>query len=77
MGVSVEETTELVCWDDGEKDRPLKVSRPCTCATCATCSPEGALGILSGSDHKGRGFSLWIFEDESYVHLREIFGGEK
>ena len=77
MGAMIEEVCELICWKDGEEDRPHKVSRACTCRTCQRSTPEGAVGILSGSNGKGVGFSIWIFNEKSYKHLRKIFGGEK
>ena len=77
MGALREEVCDLICWDEGEASSPHEVSRPCPCGTCQRGVPEGAVGILSGSNKKGDGFSIWIFDQQSYKHLRKIFGGEK
>lgn len=46
----------------GEENRPLSLYRPCACG----CDERGGykgVGYLTGSDKKGKGFTLWI-EDE-------------
>jgi hypothetical protein len=59
----------------GEKDRPLGVRRPCDCGTCRSSQPPGAVGLLTGSDSEGKGFTVWITDEAVYRSLALLHGG--
>lgn len=59
-------------WPTGEKDRPVNVCRPDICDD----APAGAVGYLSGSNPKGQGFTIWLFDERVYCLLQELLGGE-
>ncbi len=54
-------------WNNGERNRQLSVYRPCPCGTC-TCVRKG-VGYLSFSDTHGRGFSIWLENEEVFKRL--------
>jgi hypothetical protein len=54
-------------WNNGERNRQLDVYRPCPCGTCSrTCK---GIGYLSFSDSAGRGFTIWIENEEVFQRL--------
>lgn len=60
------ESTGLV-WK-GERNRELNVYRVCPCVVCRT-NRRGA-GYLSFSDVNGRGFTIWIEDEQVFRRLR-------
>jgi len=55
-------------WDDGEKNRPLLLFRPCSCE----CDSRLGIGYLSGSDAYGRGFTVWITDEQVFLRLKAV-----
>jgi hypothetical protein len=60
-------------WEDQEQNRPLAVHQPCPCGSCMRL---GA-GYISGSDAAGRGFTVWIDDEEVFDRLRVAFRRRK
>jgi hypothetical protein len=56
-------------WNNGERNRQLSVYRPCPCGTCS--SIRRGVGYLSFSDMKGRGFTVWLENEEVFQRLRD------
>jgi len=58
----------LVFTWNGERNRPLRAYRPCTCNVCS----RGRMGVgyISWSDADGQGFTVWI-ESEGIFHMME------
>jgi hypothetical protein len=54
-------------WNNGERNRQLSVYRPCPCGTCT--SVRKGVGYLSFSDTHGRGFSIWLENEEVFQRL--------
>ena len=75
MSAMVEEVASITCWQ-GEEDRELRAYRYCECGTCQRGKPEGAVGMISGSDLKGRGFTIEVFSEAAYKHLFSVLGGD-
>ena len=61
------ERTDFI-WNDGEKNRQLKVYLPCPCGTCS--STRQGVGYLSFSDANGHGFTVWIQNEQVFLRLR-------
>lgn len=53
---------------NGERNRQLDVYRPCPCGVCS--KNQIGVGYLSSSDAKGRGFTIWIVNEEVFRRLR-------
>jgi hypothetical protein len=49
-------------WNNGERNRELGVYRPCSCGTCL--GTRNGVGYLSFSDTEGRGFTIWLENEE-------------
>ena len=49
-------------WNNGERNRQLGVYRPCLCGTCS--SIRKGVRYLSFSDTAGRGFTIWLENEE-------------
>lgn len=60
-------------WRKGEKKRPLSLQRPCTCGTCRSVQPEGTVGYITGSDGRGKGFTVWIESEAVYSEVLKAF----
>jgi len=60
------ESADIV-WN-GEKNRQLDVYRACPCGVCSK-NREG-VGYLSFSDANGRGFTIWIEDENVFRRLR-------
>jgi len=58
-------------WENGERDRKLKLRRPCECG-CDSRDGELGVGYLSGSDEKGNGFTIWIEDEDSFRRLQYV-----
>jgi hypothetical protein len=56
----------------GEKNRLLDAYRPCPCGTCS--QSRRGIGYLSSSDAKGRGFTVWIENEEVFQRLSRALG---
>lgn len=56
----------------GERNRRLGAYRPCPCGTCSR-SCRG-VGYLSSSDRDGRGFTVWIENEEVFQRLSRALG---
>lgn len=52
----------------GAKSRPLGVCRPCECG-CDQRDGYKGVGYLTGSDAKGRGFTVWIQDEKVFTRL--------
>ena len=52
---------------DGERDRNLSVYRPCSCGVCR--ENRKGVGYLSFSDANGRGFTIWIENEQVFRRL--------
>jgi hypothetical protein len=59
-------------WNRGEMNRQLTVYRPCTCGTCSAV--RQGVGYLSFSDSHGRGFTVWLENEEVFQRLRRALG---
>lgn len=57
----------------GEKARPIKVYRPCDCATCKRDN-KNQIGFLSGSDGNGVGFTIWLESEEVFQAVATVLG---
>jgi len=62
----MKENTDLV-WN-GERNRQLRVYRPCPCNICS--KNRKGVGYLSFSDTEGRGFTIWLENENVYRRLR-------
>ncbi len=51
----------------GERGRRLDAYRPCPCGTCS--GTRQGVGYLSSSDASGRGFTVWIENEEVFQRL--------
>lgn len=60
------ESTGLV-WK-GERNRELNVYRTCSCCVC--WKSRKGIGYLSFSDVNGRGFTIWIEDEQVFRRLR-------
>jgi hypothetical protein len=65
----VQSNRSFMTWD-GEKNRTLKMYRPCDCG----CD-RARFGYLSGSDDKGNGLTIYAKSEKQYQAMRKIFGG--
>lgn len=54
-------------WNNGERNRQFNVYRPCPCGTCS--STRKGVGYLSFSDAHGRGFTIWVENEEVFQRL--------
>jgi hypothetical protein len=54
---------------NSERNREFNVYRPCSCGTCSAV--RRGVGFLSGSDAKGRGFTVWIRDEGVFLRLQE------
>ena len=52
----------------GEKNRPLSMCRPCKCG-CDRRGGNKGVGYLTGSDAKGRGFTVWIESEAVFKRI--------
>ena len=52
----------LTTWENGERDRPLKVYAPCECG----CSPDW---YISASNDAGYGFTITLRDEEAALIL--------
>jgi hypothetical protein len=59
-------------WNKGERNRQLTVYRPCDCGTCSAV--RQGIGYLSFSDSHGRGFTVWLENEEVFQRLRRALG---
>jgi hypothetical protein len=64
-----------ILWQ-GEKARPLRVQRPCSCG-CDTRDGSHGAGYLTGSDADGNGFTVWIQSEEVFMRLHGALNGLK
>ena len=55
-----------IVWD-GERNRQLNVCRACPCGVCS--KNRKGVGYLSFSDAHGRGFSMWLENEEVFQRL--------
>lgn len=55
----------------GEKNRPLSLRRPCECGCDRRSGNKGA-GYLTGSDAKGRGFTVWIESETVFKRIAAL-----
>jgi hypothetical protein len=56
----------------GERNRQLNVYRVCPCGACSNIVK--GVGYLSSSDSTGRGFTIWIEDEEVFRRLRRAIG---
>jgi hypothetical protein len=58
--------------DDPKVDtnRPLSLSRPCTCGTCS--AGKAGVGYISGSIN-GQGVTIWIKDRTAYNRMKKLF----
>lgn len=59
----------------GDEERPVQTWRPCPCG-CDLRDGAYGVGYLSGSTPDGRGFSIWIEDEEVYQAVQAVLGGE-
>ena len=59
-----------ITWE-GEIDRPLQLRRPCSCG-CDGRDGDVGVGYITGSDGRGRGFTVWIEDEDVYKRMEEI-----
>ena len=72
--------TELILWgpnDELDRNRPTRVKRPCPCGCGTRDGFNEGVGSLSGSNKDAAGFTLFIYDEDTYQHLKSIFGGEE
>ncbi len=72
-----EQETRLILWGpDGSADagRDIAMSRPCSCGCGSRDGFDEGVGNLSGSDDDGRGFTLFVYDEDVFQHLTAIFG---
>lgn len=55
---------------NGEKNRELRLSRPCECG-CDIRDGDWGVGYISGSDESGNGFTVWIDDDVVFSRLEK------
>jgi len=55
----------------GEKNRLLRVCRPCSCG-CDDRGGRPGVGYFTGSDAEGNGFTVWIESEEVYQRLERL-----
>ena len=55
-------------WYDGDKNRPLRLYRPCSCG-CDFRDGEKGVGYISGSNSNGAGMTIWIKTEAIYQAL--------
>lgn len=55
----------------GEARRPLSLQRPCDCG-CDGWDGRHGVGYLTGSDARGRGFTLWIQDEAVYQRIERV-----
>lgn len=55
---------------NGERNREFRVYRPCSCGTCSAV--RKGVGYLSASDAKGRGFTIWIQDEDVFLRLQDV-----
>lgn len=60
---------ELI-WE-GDEGRPLQVCRPCPCGCDQRGGYEG-VGYITGSTEDGRGFTLWVDDEEVLERMLEV-----
>ena len=56
---------------DGEQDRPFTLARPCECG-CDNRDGDKGVGYLTGSDKDGKGFTLWIEDEQVFRAIQRI-----
>ncbi len=57
----------------GEKNRPVKLSRNCGCG-CTTRGGVKGVGYISGSNYAGEGFTIHIEEEEVFRAIAIALG---
>ena len=55
---------------NGEKNRKFALCRPCSCG-CDFREGKKGVGYLTGSNKRGKGFTVWIENEKLFKLLRE------
>jgi hypothetical protein len=61
---------------NGERDRAVRLQRPCECGCDERDRSERLVGYLTGSDSNGEGFTLYMPDEATYQRFASVFGGE-
>ena len=56
----------------GAEDRKIEFFDPCGCG-CDTRDNPNLLGYLSGSNDEGEGFTIRVYDEDTYKQMRKIF----
>ena len=69
---------EITLWGDDKtaKSRPVHAYRPCQCGCDNRGREVPMVGYISGSDKKGKGFTIDAPDEATYQRFRAVFGGE-
>lgn len=72
-------TLDATLWSgpDTDKERPVRVQRPCPCGCDLRDGPlaDGrAVGYVTGSDPQGNGFTIYLPDEATYAMFAAIFG---
>lgn len=59
----------------GEEDRAPVVQSFCDCGTCQSAKPEGAVAMFSASNAEGDGFTIYLYDEETWDLFASIFEG--
>jgi len=62
--------SEQITWQ-GEQNREFQLQRPCECG-CDVREGAKGVGYLTGSDKSGKGFTVWIENEEVYQAIERV-----